>query len=486
MSNIRRMLMMLANDLPKRESISYHKRYISTDIEWGNYFIVNPTNINSRTNSSSTFGSCMEVSKGDVVVLNTATYSALIGYALFDADGNYANIQEYGNGNLYVLYNIDVNNNGYIGFNCKSARYSDFYLDLTRTLSQEAYDYALSFGKKCVKDLKKAIEESDNPAMLIKRINDWKYVIHSLVDTGYTSWLKGDGSAYIDTGVFGSGDTITEVVVRNNRTTADSSITCGVLGAMSSYTSRNYTLFYSSDSGMYIFNGYNTTYPKISPKGAYCNGVLKKDKGDLYYNGGLINSIDYASFTTQYAMYLFAFNRQGSATGLSNNIYISRCDINGSNIFVPYYNGSEYCMLDINSGIIYENANVVDGVKVGAFDWMLTDKDGNEVYDLYTNWEKGYYWSFATKSRASSSSWHLQKIDVSNYRRMIALFDNSLENKAGTYFVDENNSYIEDSRISNGSITEQEYTIPMGAKYLCISTKAVNGSISNAYVKCYY
>lgn len=66
------------------------------------------------------------------------------------------------------------------------------------SLSQEVLQYAASFGDTVLNALK---DYCNVHKELIPYINDWKYIIHSLVDTGYTSWLKGDGRAYINTNI---------------------------------------------------------------------------------------------------------------------------------------------------------------------------------------------------------------------------------------------------------------------------------------------
>lgn len=488
MSNFRRMLMMLAQDLPKRESICAVDEYSASDlgVSWVKDTMYKPTSVTPTTYlyNVTYLYNCDSILPDDYIRIFAKIQDSSLNVMCIFIDGDnvvgssaitntYPSVDGF-----YVSDNLLVpNDTKQIGFNShgNSASKSGWRLTRTRTISQDAYDYALSFGKKVVKDLKKVIDASENPALLIKRINDWKYLIHSLVDTGYTSWLKGDGSAYVKIAKTYSTTSRMEIMYSSD-TTLKNRYICGWYGG--SGTPMLFLCINNATPSKYqvgFGKAFSNTTKVLDDKIHSC--VI--DKGVVYFD-----NIEYYKFTeytegNASTFYVFAGART-TTNGTKCNI--TKVIVENTLCVVPYYNGTEYCMLDINSGEIHENANVVDGAKVGAFEWMLTDASGNEVYDEYKDWSKGYYWTFSTKNIGSSTAWGLQKIDVSNYRRMVALFDNSLENKAGTYFIDDNGDYIEDSRITNESVTEQEYTIPIGAKYLCISSRSTN----IAYVRCYY
>lgn len=235
----------------------------------------------------------------------------------------------------------------------------------------EVYAYADSIGVT-PQQVDAAI---GNNTSLRERLIAWKYLLHSLVNTGYTPWLQGDGVAYINTGVIPK--TNSTITFRIKPT----SFTQLVMGA------RNDT---SDKSSSYMIVIRNTSIrgdwfgnsASLNSSAITYNDICTVSAGVVYINGVLDKSYSITKTVCNYPMYLFlgntnsVVNTSNVFTGAINHVILDGTinGIDGSRHFVPYCDNGTYGMLDLVSNTFFGSA-----AQNGLFSYELLDSNNNVV-----------------------------------------------------------------------------------------------------------
>ena len=229
----------------------------------------------------------------------------------------------------------------------------------------EVYAYANSIGVT-PQQVDSAI---GNNTVLRERLIAWKFLIHSLVNTGYTPWLVGDGAAYIDTGQAFSINF--QIKLRTQSTYRHR-----IMGCYKNYLW--WQLYVNEDGeglGLQLGNGensnkaagiYNASILNSQPVVVTCEGANNR----ALINGKI--SKIYYDVDTTYNNYLFARNNSGTADSFCHgeiSYYIS-----SNQHFVPYCDNGTYGMLDLVSNTFFASE-----VQNGLFSYRLEDSNGNAV-----------------------------------------------------------------------------------------------------------
>lgn len=229
----------------------------------------------------------------------------------------------------------------------------------------KVYSYANTFGITPMQ-----VEEAvANKPLIRERLIAWKYLIHSLFDTGYTPWLKGDGVAYIDTGQAFSINF--QIKIRTQSTYRHR-----IMGCCTS--DRWWQLYFNTDNtGLGLQLGPSNTSDYAS--GIYDNSTLDNQPVvvtcEVVNNRALVNgtkSVIYYDADTTYSNYLFARNNRGTADNLCHgeiSYYIS-----SNQHFVPYCENGTFGMLDLVSNTFFTSAT-----QNGLFSYELWDSNNNVV-----------------------------------------------------------------------------------------------------------
>lgn len=188
--------------------------------------------------------------------------------------------------------------------------------------------------------------------------------------------LKGDGNAYIDTGIKGSSSITFKMEVYF--TTSFTNANVAIIGSRISSTSSQLTVqYYNTSSNKYFRwafgNNSVTTANHGGTTGDYIVGNLDREK--LFVISGakeLTEEVASATFNNNYNMYLFAMNNGGTVGGLGGNAYtrIYWCKIYDSGVlvrdFVPARVGQVGYMFDKVSGQLFGNANSTGAFGLGS------------------------------------------------------------------------------------------------------------------------
>lgn len=235
----------------------------------------------------------------------------------------------------------------------------------------EVYAYADSIG---VTPQQVDAALADKPAIIREKLIAWKYLLHSLVDTGYTPWLQGDGVAYIETDITPKLDSYARFRIIPHSTSGTQTI----LGAKGD-SSKNY---YAIGVVASRLRGYwydNSSRPITT---LTKNNDYTVTAGEVRQDGVTILTAVVEKTECSYPFYIFACNERGKLqNGTITNKSINYIEVSGlrnsvevTSHFVPYSNNGVYGMLDLVTGTFYGSA-----VPNGLFTYILEDANGNAV-----------------------------------------------------------------------------------------------------------
>lgn len=234
----------------------------------------------------------------------------------------------------------------------------------------EVYAYADSIG---VTPQQVDAALADKPAIIREKLIAWKYLLHSLVNTGYTPWLITEGVAYINTNIIPTVNTIVEV---KSYQTKNLSFIIG-----SRYNTFGFGR--TTKNSMQMFSGTTITVSNLPNMFAthtirfFINNVT--NKGELYIDGTKYGEEDNTFVSSTQPLFLYEMNNNGSARGWCvEDTRINYAEImDGQSrvgYFVPYLDNGEYGMLDLVSGNFYGSA-----AQNGLFTYILEDSNENAV-----------------------------------------------------------------------------------------------------------
>lgn len=199
----------------------------------------------------------------------------------------------------------------------------------------------------------------------VKKIMQGETVLWNRLPAEYQAveYVQSSGTQYIKTGYMPNQDTV--VIATFAPTVADAS-NGSVFGARRAYGSVEYRLhlptpyedhnYISSFFGDQIYGYQDGNYYDWEVGGVYTAKFGKS----VYIDGVLQHTFDNATFTSQYALYLFAFNTSGTASGGKNRIYSCQIFDNGTLVrdFIPCYRKSDSVigMYDIVNDVFYTNS----------------------------------------------------------------------------------------------------------------------------------
>lgn len=221
----------------------------------------------------------------------------------------------------------------------------------------EVYSYANTFGISRSAVNAKITEKP----FLRSRLIAWKYLLHSLFNTGYTPWLKGDGVAYIDTGIVPTNTDIIDSKIKVDDVSSNR-IFWGMRQS-GNWDSYDYNQLYANRNGRRFIVTYGGT-ENVVDKGVNIGDVITTRISVANY---VPSNIQYS-----YSYYLLAMNNKGAVANKSFDS-ISHWQVNNKK-FVPYLDNGKYGMLDLVSGNFYGSA-----AANGRFSYELWDSNNNVV-----------------------------------------------------------------------------------------------------------
>lgn len=243
----------------------------------------------------------------------------------------------------------------------------------------EVYSYANTFGITRQQVNAKIVEKP----FLRSRLIGWKYLIHSLFDTGYTPWIKGDGVAYFIVPIKPNVDSYAEIVIKGDIPNTRLLLGCRYGSSNDAiYVKTRHLISINNNCIRYdwvnndFYNSYSVPLPQKTK--------IKVAKGLLAINDvTIVNNPNVDKTTPDVNFAIFTCNNANGATtsyqydGYFNRVVITgdiAPNVNGSVNLVPYLNNGEYGMLDLVSGNFYGSA-----VANGRFSYELWDENNNAV-----------------------------------------------------------------------------------------------------------
>lgn len=241
----------------------------------------------------------------------------------------------------------------------------------------EVYAYAQSVG---ITPQQVDAALANKPSIIKEKLIAWKYLLHSLVDTGYTPWLQGDGVAYIDTGMTLNSSPIT---IRCKSIGVDYTNENDIVGSYHITGNCAFVLGNSVD-GYFVYTNRNSKRKDVNivdthtTTGTACdvevildmtNGVKTMNVNGYETTG----SMTYDSSIPYPTTHIF----NGTTKAHPFKGYISYIEIVSGNTnakFVPYCDNGSCGMLDLVIGTFYGSA-----VPNGLFSYVLEDANGNQV-----------------------------------------------------------------------------------------------------------
>ena len=227
---------------------------------------------------------------------------------------------------------------------------------------------------------------AEQPAMS-DRLIAWKYLIHSLANTGCTPYLVGNGVSYINTEVLPEQGSDMEVVFICNEANK-----CMVGSRDTRYKSGFlFGYFYEEAKGYIAYGGSSDKY-------TFANSVCNTQKHTILITGGSPatitldmsepSSISTSKFTSFRPVFIYTWNTSG---GADNRIATSKTKISYVRITtrtpdaitgvkpnkyygVPYCQNGIYGMLDLTTDTFKASA-----VQNGLFSYELRDSNNNVV-----------------------------------------------------------------------------------------------------------
>lgn len=235
----------------------------------------------------------------------------------------------------------------------------------------EVYAYADSIG---ITPQQVDAALADKPAIIREKLIAWKYLLHSLLDTGYTPWLKGDGVAYIETDITPVPSSYVDI---HFTIEAGGAFVCGARGTS---TSQRYIFYMASRKLRNDWaSGEQNNYPK-----QYAAGTPVQVYEVAGY--GVVDGVEYTFDNVSRKAYdghilIYTLNDRGSVrtekyAGKISSVKFSglRNSVAVTSHFVPCSNNGTYGMLDLVTGTFYGSA-----APNGLFSYVLEDSNGNAV-----------------------------------------------------------------------------------------------------------
>lgn len=233
--------------------------------------------------------------------------------------------------------------------------------------------------EQCAEDFLQAIEDYPSLASVIAKypslasvIVENNEVVHSLVDTGYETFLTSSGTQYIDTGFKPTNDSgmylkfkITQV--RKPDTSQNP------IGSQISWQNTMFRLVYDTTAGWRY--GYGDGYADFNNTDRIALLEFEANKNNAILNGIAITSASY-TFTSNNSIYLYTVNSNGTPVtdgGVSLCCRIYCCKLYNNDTLtqwlVPIQNNGNPCMIDLLTGTKYINQGT------GSFTYSLEQKN---------------------------------------------------------------------------------------------------------------
>lgn len=234
----------------------------------------------------------------------------------------------------------------------------------------EVYAYADSIG---VTPQQVDAALADKPAIIREKLIAWKYLIHSLINTGYTPWLKGDGVAYIETDITPVSSSYVDI---HFTIETGGAFICGARGT----SSQRYVIYVANryvrnDWASGAQNNYPTRFAAGTPIQVYEVAGYGAVDG-VEYTFDNVSRSAYGDPLLIYTIYDKGSVRTEKYAGKISSVKFSglRDSVAVTGHFVPYLDNGSYGMLDLVTGTFYGSA-----VPNGLFAYILEDSNGNTV-----------------------------------------------------------------------------------------------------------
>ena len=248
----------------------------------------------------------------------------------------------------------------------------------------EVYAYAQSVG---ITPQQVCDALANKSAVIREKLIAWKYLLHSLVDTGYTPWLQGDGVAYIETNIAPITTSYVDIYFTMEEG-EDRLYVCGTGKRKTSKIDASYYIFINSRRvcDRWASTSSELNYYPIQPAAGTPVHVYEA------VGYGIIDGVEYTIASdsgkkSRYDAPLYIFGVNNGASHLkeypgkisfvkfSGERYFYGMDhVAVTGHFVPYFDNGTYGMLDLVSGNFYGNA-----AANGMFSYELWDKNNNVI-----------------------------------------------------------------------------------------------------------
>lgn len=227
---------------------------------------------------------------------------------------------------------------------------------------------------------------AEQPAMR-DRLIAWKYLIHSLANTGCTPYLVGNGVSYINTEVLPEQGSDMEVAFICNEA---NKCMIGSRGATSS-NGFIFGYFSSTDKSYVAYGGASSNYTfasNLRDTNKHVVKIIGSNPATITLDSDAPLSITTGTFSTFYPIFIFTWNNKASAdTSIATSktkisyvrITTSTPDANtgikpNKYYGVPYCQNGIYGMLDLTTDTFKASA-----VQNGLFGYELRDSNNNTI-----------------------------------------------------------------------------------------------------------
>lgn len=232
---------------------------------------------------------------------------------------------------------------------------------------------------KTILDATEYVEENVEADWLLPE--EYKYIKETIIKE---KWIKRTSNAYIDTGIQGAGDVCVEFDGYANNVTP-------LFGARVASGNKTFLMIFGGTRNYMI--DYNTTRYNVSAD--YKAGerhVFKLDKGKMYIDNVLLNTVTQSNFESGYNIFLCGMNTAGANTadtGSSCVVYNFKIYKNGELVrdFIPAKNNGVACFFDNVEQKYYDKKNT------GTFEYFDITEEVTEYTpaDYPTNKEMDRY-----------------------------------------------------------------------------------------------
>jgi len=140
-----------------------------------------------------------------------------------------------------------------------------------------------------------------------------------LLDCNPNVYLQSSGTQYIDSGIYANSNLSNELVINFNGNNGQR-----LFGARKAYLQDAFALFYSN---MLAFTYGTSDFGYTIPFTKNIKNTIYRNKNKVFLNGELVQTDTEQSFTTNYPLYLFTVNQNGSVltpNASSTKIYLSK------------------------------------------------------------------------------------------------------------------------------------------------------------------